>query len=333
MSMEWLKLHHDIIHDIKLRRFSPQEKWAWVVLLVLASEGSDRGVITADDEDIADVCEFNSTQDWLYFRDKLISKGLAEPSIGGLKIVNWEKRQYAKPSDKPEASKERKRRQRAKAKEIAEQLSRDVTPLSRHRSDPDPDQIQIREEILDAHEETPPPVIEREIESQIESVSQHPENLSSLANSKLDSAQPIVEDGFSAAAKPQKFEIEASFWDVYNAPWHTSVSEFKDSMLQAIYESDRRYWATDTGKRDDLHIKARLRKLEASATNNFGSSTINARSELLDYWKEAERIEQRRSQLLSQPTPAEHKPDPTPEQLAEGLAIFKRIRREARNAV
>jgi hypothetical protein len=131
MSITWLKLHHEIIHDIKLRKFSAQEKWALVVLLVLASESDPRGVITADDEDIADMCEFNSKQDWLYFRDKLIAKGILEHAEGGLKILNWEKRQHIKPSDRPEATKERKRKQRNKQKQFEEEMSRDVTPLSR----------------------------------------------------------------------------------------------------------------------------------------------------------------------------------------------------------
>lgn len=141
MGMAWLKLHHDIIHDIKLRRFTAQEKWAWIVLLVLASESGDRGIITADDEDIADFCEFNSKQDWLYFRDKLISKGMLEHQLGGLKLLNWEKRQHIKPSDKPEATRERKRKQRALQKEKIEAMSRDVTPMSRgsHATDTDPD--------------------------------------------------------------------------------------------------------------------------------------------------------------------------------------------------
>lgn len=131
MSISWLKLHHDVLSDIKLRRFSVQEKWAWVVLLVLASQSKDRGYITADDEDIADACEFNTTQDWLYYRDKLIAKGMIEFTGTGLQVVNWESRQYVKPSDTAEATRERKRRQRAKSKDKEEVMSRDVTPMSR----------------------------------------------------------------------------------------------------------------------------------------------------------------------------------------------------------
>lgn len=129
MTMTWFKLHHEIIDDIKIRRFSAQEKWAWIVLLSLASKSSDRGKITADNEDLADYCEFNSTQDWLYYRDKLIIKGMLEiNSTGGLSVVHWDDRQAKKPSDDPTRVKERVARSRAKRKsETASQSQEDVT--------------------------------------------------------------------------------------------------------------------------------------------------------------------------------------------------------------
>jgi hypothetical protein len=89
MSMTWFKVHHEIVDDIKIRRFSAQEKWAWIVLLCLASKSSNRGTIIADNADLADYCEFNSTQDWLYYRDKLIAKGMIEfDEDGSLKIFH-----------------------------------------------------------------------------------------------------------------------------------------------------------------------------------------------------------------------------------------------------
>jgi hypothetical protein len=153
MAITWLKLHNDLLGDIKMRRFTPQEKWAWVAILILANQSSDRGYVSADDEDIADACEFNSPQDWLYYRDKLISKGMLEHSEKGLKVLNWEARQYIFPSDKPEATKERKRNSRANQKitvktgkkavtsghENVTSESRAVTP----RLDTDPDEIRL----------------------------------------------------------------------------------------------------------------------------------------------------------------------------------------------
>jgi hypothetical protein len=117
MSYTWFKLHHEMPDDIKLRKFTPEEKWAWVALLCLASKSPERGVVAAESEDIADYCEFKTNQDWLYYRDKLIIKGMIEINAdGNIEIVHWIDRQHEKPSDRPEAVKERVARHRAKKK-------------------------------------------------------------------------------------------------------------------------------------------------------------------------------------------------------------------------
>lgn len=120
--MKWFRLYHDLPNDRKLRKFSPQQKWAWVVLLCIASESKDRGYIReTDDSDTADYCGFESTQDYLFFVDKLRQKGMVEPVAGGIKITHWEDRQYIKPSDLPEATRARKRKQRKKLKNSTEE--------------------------------------------------------------------------------------------------------------------------------------------------------------------------------------------------------------------
>lgn len=141
MSITWFRLYHDLPNDIKLRRFTPQEKWAWVALLCLASQSKDRGVVEAENEDIADYCEFNCTQDWLYFRDKLIAKGMLEINADGkLHILNWENRQYEKPSDRPEAVNARVKKHRAKKKEKAVTPCNALqTPCNATDTDPDTD--------------------------------------------------------------------------------------------------------------------------------------------------------------------------------------------------
>lgn len=147
--MKWFRLYHDLPNDRKLRKFNPQQKWAWVVLLCLASESKERGtVFDRDQEDTADYCGFECTQDYLYFLDKLRQKEMIEPVQGGYKITHWEDRQYIKPSDSPEKTRERKRKQRAIQKELSQEVSRvtsrDECVTSRHTdtdpySDPDSD--------------------------------------------------------------------------------------------------------------------------------------------------------------------------------------------------
>ena len=133
MSMTWFKLHHEIIDDIKIRRFTPQEKWAWIVLLSLASKSSDRGMVDADNDDLADYCEFNCTQDWLYYRDKLIAKGMLEiNAFGSLTITHWIDRQSKKPSDDPARIKDRVTKSRAKKK--SESVSQPQGDVSRYKA-------------------------------------------------------------------------------------------------------------------------------------------------------------------------------------------------------
>ena len=62
---------------------------------------------------------------------------MIELSEFGIQVLNFDKRQQIKPSDKPEATRERKRKQRAKPKESQEPMTRDVTPLSRPCHDTD----------------------------------------------------------------------------------------------------------------------------------------------------------------------------------------------------
>ena len=133
MSITWFRLYHDLPNDRKLRKFSPQQKWAWVVLLCLASESKQRGFVdTGDEEDLADYCGFESTQDFQYFLDKLRQKGMVEPFEGKLKITHWEDRQYEKPSDKPEAVRARvaKHRAKKKAEKEAQKSDESVTPCN-----------------------------------------------------------------------------------------------------------------------------------------------------------------------------------------------------------
>ena len=162
MSYQWLKLAHNLPEDRKLRSFSIAHKWAWVCLLCVASQSSERGIITDDQEDLIDYCGFDSAQDFLFFLDKLRQKGMIEPiDEGHLKIVNWEKWQKRKPSDEPEKTKERKQKSRAKHKaqaaEDADSCHAHVTPMSRDGHDTD--KIRLDETRQDQTKQDPPLVL------------------------------------------------------------------------------------------------------------------------------------------------------------------------------
>lgn len=162
--MKWFRLYHDMPADRKLLKFSAQQKWAWVVLLCVASESKQRGyVLNESDDEMAEYCDFDSPQDYQFFLDKLRQKGMIEHCSGGFKISHWEERQYEKESDKPNAVRERVRRHREKKKlenetpcnALHQQSNALVTPCNVPDTDTDPDQIQIadpeKEQIKDPY--------------------------------------------------------------------------------------------------------------------------------------------------------------------------------------
>ena len=116
MRYTWFKFHHDLLDDFRIRRFTAQEQLAWVKILCVASRSEKRGTVLIDDDDLAEYCGFNATQDWLYYRDKLIAKGLIDfNDCGRIHVIGWDEMQYEKPSDRPEEIKKRVAKHRARA--------------------------------------------------------------------------------------------------------------------------------------------------------------------------------------------------------------------------
>jgi hypothetical protein len=324
-------LHHEIIDDIKIRRFSAQEKWAWIVLLSLASKSSDRGKITADNEDLADYCEFNSTQDWLYYRDKLITKGMIEiNATGGLTIVHWNDRQAKKPSDDPSRVKERVTRSRAKRKSEAashsqEDVTRykvlqvecnaDVSPQKRERSDQNRSELDLEKEISFAQEN----------------------NFENLQDDLQDSGNSLSEKKIESLALENKSESE-NLKTTPLPPSKNSIQSFEDRMRSGskswIWQrkiSDRPEWLellTDWAKSKDCKLGFKNSLIEAQKAflkkRNLTCDHAAAMNSLSNYIKaddiasfmirtdEAIAIEQsqaKRSQ--QQPAPIATQEDPT----------------------
>ena len=137
MKFSWFKLHSGIRNDSKLKRMPVQQRYAFIVLLCLASESEVRGtILNLDDEDFAFEVEMQ-LEDWQTLKAKFRVKGLVEFDSSSLTICNWDNMQYDKPSDRAEETRRRKQEQRARdaAKRAIEDsvVTQDVTlvtPLS-----------------------------------------------------------------------------------------------------------------------------------------------------------------------------------------------------------
>jgi hypothetical protein len=76
--MTWFKLHSDFRNDPKIKRLPIAERYAFIILLCLASESETRGIITGlDDDDIAFELEMQ-VEDWKTLRSKFKIKGFID---------------------------------------------------------------------------------------------------------------------------------------------------------------------------------------------------------------------------------------------------------------
>lgn len=116
-KMPWFRFYSEFRSDTKLKRMPVHHRYAFVILLCLASEDRNRGSITGlDDEDVAFELEME-LEDWQTLKAKFRVKGFIEIIDGGIKIASWESRQYDSPSAHPAEVAKRVRKHRAKKRQ------------------------------------------------------------------------------------------------------------------------------------------------------------------------------------------------------------------------
>lgn len=139
-KMPWFRMYSEARNDAKLRALPDDQFRVWFNLLCFASEqGDERGVLSGYDRDLLAVEVANGDTDLLEATLERIAK-LRIISIDGdaIRFLNFEKRQYDKPSDTPERVAERVRRHRERQSNTTETptehtetpCNADVTPCN-----------------------------------------------------------------------------------------------------------------------------------------------------------------------------------------------------------
>ena len=157
-DVKWFRLYTEARNDAKLRSLSDQQFRVWFNLLCLAAEqAEERGTIAGYDTELlavevanGDAHLLEATLDRLQ-RLRIVSIDEA----GTVTFIHFKARQYDKPSDMPEATRERKRRQRERdSREAAER----VTPESRaNHADVTPSHATDTDTEADTETELTPP--------------------------------------------------------------------------------------------------------------------------------------------------------------------------------
>ncbi len=150
---QWFRLYREVIHDPKLRKATPAQRWLWVALLCLAD---DDGLVRLapgvpyDDADLADLAgvEVADVECGLEHFRRL---GMVESAPGGLVVVKWNSRQF-----KADSSTDRVRafRQRQIETPVKRDETVSVTPPEQSRAETE--QSRERQERTAAKAAAPP---------------------------------------------------------------------------------------------------------------------------------------------------------------------------------
>lgn len=153
-GMKWFRVYSEIKDDPKILEMDDHQRWLWICLLAMASESTDRGVISGvrlrglaaslrtDESRLADTLSLLVDLEMIDY----------DESSRTIEITHWNERQYDKPSDTPAALRDRKRKSR--------QSHADVTPshaIEEIRIDTDTDTDNTADTVVSAAEPPEPP--------------------------------------------------------------------------------------------------------------------------------------------------------------------------------
>lgn len=113
MRLSWFRVYHEARTDNKLRALSDAQHRVWFQLMCLASEQAERGDICDYDDELLAIEVAGGDVDLLKATvAMLVRLRIVQADEHCLRVVNFVKRQYDKPSDTPEQVRERVTRHR-----------------------------------------------------------------------------------------------------------------------------------------------------------------------------------------------------------------------------
>lgn len=121
MSVDWFKLHNDIIHDPKIRALAFEDRWHFVALMVLMNDGTLAEPPSIRDE-LVEVCLGLHGVDLENLKKRLCRLRLISDDW---KPLNWDRRQQ--PKDKTAAERMRKYRESLNKRKGNDDVTRNVT--------------------------------------------------------------------------------------------------------------------------------------------------------------------------------------------------------------
>ncbi len=241
-TMPWLRLYTELIDDPKLRDLTGDQFRDWIYLLCLARKSPNPGTIEMSIDDTA--WRLRRPPEALRESLKLFAeRGMVEMVEDGIVVLHFVERQHDKPSDMPEATRDRKRRSRARHADAASEsrpCHADVTPMSRpcHALDRDTD----RDTEVPPPQTPPPTPGGGMVEAEVEASSGAPADplapvVQFLCKQFLPTASPYQVDRLCAWHEQQGMEPDVLVWAMEEALLSNQRSlRYVEGILRRLYE-------------------------------------------------------------------------------------------------
>ncbi|WDL96385.1 DnaD domain protein [Alicyclobacillus sp. ALC3] len=228
--MDWFRFYTETIHDRKIRRLPPAQRWLWVTVLAIARSSPEPGrllisegvpVVVADLVDAAAITRKDVNAGLQAFTEQ----NMLTVENGVYVVSHWDERQFS-----ADSSKERVRRYRER------KSNGDVTLQDRYTGDtvtPPEDRVQITDPETDLDQENKD---DRDtVVSAVEEVaaSTEPSEVTSLS-SEIDLglaqvARAFEAEGFGTLSQSVKDQL-VSFVSEFGAQW--TLMALKEAVLQ-----------------------------------------------------------------------------------------------------
>jgi|GEM_PF-2969242 len=266
--MPWFRLYPEILKDPKIRRFTTVQKWLWVTAMCEAAQSSERGkLFIADgieytDDDLAQASGIHSSE-WDQakgFIDLCVTlKMMERHADGGVTLLNFTSRQYQKPSDSPEKTRERKQKERAKKAEKKNDQDPERTGKSTFSDDDNPSHENVTPMSRDV---TPGHAIDTDTESDTDTKTEEKELLPPLPSSNQKHDPVVVVVGGRDLHVYKSVIDQYKHYFVYEP--NKTIRELLHSYLDDEVQMDMLAWvmryATEKGKAWD-YAKGTLEKM------------------------------------------------------------------------
>jgi hypothetical protein len=135
-QMRWFRMHTEARTDRKLDTLTDDQFRVWFNLLCMAAESDERGTVVYEDDTLLSLEVASGDPELLrHALSRLVTLRIIESRETRITFLNFQKRQYAKPSDMPEQTRDRQAKSRLNR--VTARDSRDSA--LRHTTDTDTD--------------------------------------------------------------------------------------------------------------------------------------------------------------------------------------------------